>query len=68
MLPSLKRMRELGAGAGDDAAEPARIDTSVREPQALVRDPQVHILEPQALAAAQSGGSHQMLGGPGRPT
>jgi DNA recombination protein RmuC len=35
MLPSLKRMRELGAGAGDDALEPARIDTPVREPQSF---------------------------------
>jgi DNA recombination protein RmuC len=61
MLPSLKRMRELGAGAGDDAPEPARIDSNIREPQALV-------LEPQARAASQSSGSHQMLGGSGRPT
>jgi DNA recombination protein RmuC len=61
MLPSLKRMRELGAGAGDDAPQPARIDTSVREPQALVREPQV-------LAASQSLGSHVTgLGGSGRP-
>ena len=35
MLPSLKRMRELGAGAGDDAPEPIRIDTPVREPQSF---------------------------------
>jgi DNA recombination protein RmuC len=35
MLPSLKRMREVGAGAGDDAPEPVRIDTPVREPQSL---------------------------------
>jgi DNA recombination protein RmuC len=67
MLPSLKRMRELGAGAGDDAPEPMRIDTSVREPQPLVRDPQSLVLEPQARAASQSSGSHQMLGGSGRP-
>ncbi len=68
MLPSLKRMRELGAGAGDDAPEPMRIDTSVREPQALVREPQAFLSEPQARAASQSSGSHQMLGGSGRPT
>jgi len=59
MLPSLKRMRELGAGAGDDAPTPARIDSSVREPQsmvralifeppALVREPQAPVREPQA--------------------
>jgi DNA recombination protein RmuC len=68
MLPSLKRMRELGAGAGDDAPEPMRIDATVREPQALMRDPQALVLEPQARAASQSSGSHQMLGGSGRPT
>jgi DNA recombination protein RmuC len=68
MLPSLKRMRELGAGAGDDAPEPGRIDTSVREPQVLVRDPQALILEPQARAASQSGGSHGTMRGSGRPT
>jgi DNA recombination protein RmuC len=67
MLPSLKRMRELGAGAGDDAPEPMRIDTTIREPQALVR-------EPQALAASQSmglrgtGSRGTGLGGSGLPT
>jgi DNA recombination protein RmuC len=35
MLPSLKRMRELGAGVGDDAPEPGRIDAPVREPQSF---------------------------------
>ncbi len=35
MLPSLKRMRELGAGSGNDAATPARVDTAVREPQSI---------------------------------
>ncbi len=35
LLPSLKRMRELGAGSGNDAAEPGRIDTAVREPQRI---------------------------------
>jgi len=49
MLPSLKRMRELGAGAGDDAPEPMRIDTAVRDPQVIMR-------EPQALAASQGSG------------
>ena len=57
MLPSLKRMRELGAGAGDDAPEPARIDTAVREPQVIMREPQV-------LGASQSTG----LRGSGLPT
>jgi DNA recombination protein RmuC len=57
MLPSLRRMRELGAGAGDDAPEPARIDTAVREPLAVLRDP-------QALAASQGAGSQ---GGSGFP-
>jgi DNA recombination protein RmuC len=71
MLPSLKRMRELGAGAGDDTPEPMRIDTAVREPQALVREPhvlvreqQALILEPHARAASQSNGR----GGSGLPT
>jgi DNA recombination protein RmuC len=32
LMPSLKRMRELGAGASQEAAEPARIDVAVREP------------------------------------
>jgi DNA recombination protein RmuC len=71
MLPSLKRMRELGAGAGDDTPEPMRIDTAVREPQALVREPhvllreqQALILEPQARAASQGNGR----GGSGLPT
>jgi DNA recombination protein RmuC len=35
MLPSLKRMRELGAGSGNDAPTPACVDTTVREPQSL---------------------------------
>ncbi len=35
MLPSLKRMRELGAGAGDDAPEPVRLDAPVRDPQSF---------------------------------
>jgi DNA recombination protein RmuC len=35
MLPSLKRMRELGAGSGNDAPQPQHIDAGVREPQGL---------------------------------
>ncbi len=35
LLPSLKRMRDLGAGTGNDAHEPTRIDAAVREPQSL---------------------------------
>lgn len=35
LLPSLKRMRELGVGGTDDAPQPARIDTATREPQPL---------------------------------
>jgi DNA recombination protein RmuC len=52
MLPSLKRMRELGAGAGDDAAVPAQIDTAIREPQAPGREPQV--LAAQASSSGRS--------------
>src|ERR1043166_4081026 len=33
LLPSLKRMRELGAGVADEAPQPSRIDAAVREPQ-----------------------------------
>ncbi|HLW76177.1 MAG TPA: DNA recombination protein RmuC, partial [Bryobacteraceae bacterium] len=33
--PSLKRMRELGAGSGNEAAAPERIDSPVREPRAM---------------------------------
>jgi DNA recombination protein RmuC len=32
LLPSLKRMRELGVGSGDDAPQPSRIDAATREP------------------------------------
>jgi DNA recombination protein RmuC len=35
LLPSLKRMRELGVGGADDAPQPARIDAAAREPQSL---------------------------------
>ena len=35
LIPSLKRMRELGVGGADDAPEPPRIDTAAREPQPL---------------------------------
>lgn len=35
LVPSLKRMRELGVGGADEAPEPARIDTATREPQPL---------------------------------
>jgi DNA recombination protein RmuC len=35
LLPSLKRMRDLGAGSGNDANEPPHIDAAVREPQSL---------------------------------
>jgi DNA recombination protein RmuC len=69
MLPSLKRMRELGAGAGDDAPEPMRIDTSVREPQTLAKEPHALVMEPRTLAASQGAGLHgTALGGSGRPT
>ena len=35
LLPSLKRMRELGVGGAADVPEPGRIDAAAREPQAL---------------------------------
>lgn len=35
LMPSLKRMRELGAGGAADAAEPPRIDAPVRDPQSM---------------------------------
>lgn len=35
LLPSLKRMRELGAGGSSEPPEPLRIDAPVREPQPL---------------------------------
>jgi DNA recombination protein RmuC len=76
MVPSLKRIRELGVGAGDDAPEPARIDTAVREPQTLSQEPRAVASEPeavtgepQALAASQSGGSQgRPFGGSGSST
>jgi len=33
LLPSLKRMRELGVGASAEPPQPARIDTAARQPQ-----------------------------------
>ena len=38
LLPSLKRMRELGVGGSAEAAQPARIDAAVRQPD-LLEDP-----------------------------
>jgi DNA recombination protein RmuC len=35
LLPSLKRMRELGVGGAAEASQPARIDAAARQPQAL---------------------------------
>jgi len=35
LLPSLKRMRELGVGGADEAPEPVRISAAAREPQSL---------------------------------
>jgi DNA recombination protein RmuC len=35
LVPSLKRMRELGAGGVSEIPEPARIDASVRGPQSI---------------------------------
>ena len=35
LLPSLRRMRELGVGSGDEAPQPARIDAVAREPQGM---------------------------------
>jgi len=35
LLPSLKRMRELGVGGADEAPEPARISAAARDPQSL---------------------------------
>ena len=35
LIPSLKRMRELGVGGGDDAPQPAPIEAPVREPRSL---------------------------------
>lgn len=72
MLPSLKRMRELGAGSGDDALAPAHIDTAVREPMELISPPHTLVTPPpalvqppQALAAAQ-GSSRRGSGFPAR--
>ncbi len=42
MLPSLKRMRDLGAGSGSDAVEPPRIDAGVRDPKTLNEDPSLY--------------------------
>ena len=38
LLPSLKRVRELGVGGSDEAPQPPRIDTAVREPQSFGAD------------------------------
>ena len=35
LLPSLKRMRELGVGGSDDAPEPSRIGVAARDPHSL---------------------------------
>jgi DNA recombination protein RmuC len=35
LLPSLKRMRELGVGGADEAPAPLRIDAAAREPKIL---------------------------------
>ncbi len=35
LLPSLKRMRELGASAAEEAPVPPRVDVPVRDPQSL---------------------------------
>jgi DNA recombination protein RmuC len=35
LTPSLKRMRELGAGGAADVPEPSRIDAVVRDPQSI---------------------------------
>ncbi len=35
LLPSLKRMRELGAAGAEESAQPPRIDAPVRDPQSL---------------------------------
>jgi DNA recombination protein RmuC len=35
LLPSLKRMRELGVGGAEDVASPLRVDAAVRELQAM---------------------------------
>jgi DNA recombination protein RmuC len=37
LTPSLKRMRELGAGGAQEAPEPSRLDVAVREPQVAER-------------------------------
>jgi len=37
LMPSLKRMRELGVGGADDAPQPPRLDAIVREPQGADR-------------------------------
>jgi DNA recombination protein RmuC len=50
LVPSLKRMRELGVGA-DEAPQPGRIDAAAREPHALVIDPA--ILEPRPMLGVE---------------
>jgi DNA recombination protein RmuC len=37
LIPSLKRMRELGVGGNDEALQPPRLDSVVREPQGAER-------------------------------
>jgi DNA recombination protein RmuC len=37
LMPSLKRMRELGVGGHDEATQPPRLDAVVREPQGAER-------------------------------
>jgi DNA recombination protein RmuC len=59
MLPALKRMRDLGAGSGEDAPQPVKIETAVRDPQTLHQQPQVVPGEVRTInaAAAARGGS-----------
>jgi DNA recombination protein RmuC len=41
LIPSLKRMRELGVGGAEDASQPAHIDTVTRVPQPLTGNDRV---------------------------
>ena len=41
LVPSLKRMRELGVGGAGEPPEPSRIDTATREPQPLAGNDRV---------------------------
>jgi len=63
LLPSLRRMRDLGAGGGDDAPQLVRVDAALREPQNISS----MNANSSASAAAASATGLQAVAKPERP-